>query len=127
MSAAIVFQYGPVLEHKLQTFFFASRAYELGHPDGRLTMVYALDQYLVSIGHKQLFGSNVVTLGATRCTCVYAVEESFPDSVRSSYGIEPLSTQIDHAALKNGGRKDCSTVCNQPLAPTPKGSVPGIW
>jgi hypothetical protein len=127
MSAATVFQTGTAPEHKLQTFLFASRAHELGHPDAVRTMVSALDNYLVSIGHKQLFGSDVITRGTTGCTCLYAVEQSVPDFVRASFGVEPLNTLIDQTALKNGGRNECPTICDDALAPTPKGSVPGIW
>ena len=85
----------------------------------------AIDRYLVAIGHKQLFASQVWQVSA--CFCLSAVEAAFPDEERSAYTKKTLEDQRAWIRSLNGSNA-CSTIeCTAVLEPTPKGSVPGVW
>ena len=135
-SAALIFQHGTVPEHYLQAYLFASRAVALGDVRETSMMALAIDRYLVSTGHKQLFGSQAFSVGnlpnATGpepCTCMSQVEHSFPDVERRAYIKMGLEDKVEWVHSLNHGRTDCpaDVECTEPLLPTPRGTVPGMW
>ncbi|MDF1756942.1 MAG: hypothetical protein P1U74_01395 [Legionellaceae bacterium] len=84
--AALIFQHGEVPDHYYQAFIWANIAVDLGDDTQRPMVALTIDRYLVSIGKKQLFGSQSLASAATNwCYCMQTVEESFPDSIRLSY------------------------------------------
>jgi hypothetical protein len=127
-AAALVFQHGDVPEHYYQAYLFAKRAVELGDANQKHLMADGIDRYLISTGHKQLYATQGFRPSPDACHCLDAVEMSFPDQRRRrdanwslKQGFE-MVTRFDEG--KNCGRP---RFCDRPLAPTPRGSVPGVW
>lgn len=56
--ASLVFQHGVLPEHYLQAFLYANKSLALGHENGGLREA-AIDRYLMSLGRKQIFGTQV--------------------------------------------------------------------
>ena len=57
LNAALIYQHGEVSDHYYQAFIWANRALSLGDDKASQFVALTIDRYLVSIGHKQLFGS----------------------------------------------------------------------
>lgn len=126
--AAMIYQHGKVPDHFYQAFVWARHSVELGGGSEQKHLVaLAADRYLVNIGHKQLFGSQVAcpNIGGVNCCCVQPIEESFPDSMRKEYGVS-VEEVLNRAKISSTG-KDCPSICPSLLKPTPKGTMPEIW
>jgi hypothetical protein len=125
-AAAMIFQHGEAPEHFFQAYLWARRATEMGDAFAKQLVALTIDRYLVSIGHKQLFGSQMRPVeGEPGCLCVADTESDFPDALRKEYlqttFAEELTTALQDSAAKCGGP------CAGSLIPNPKGSVPGLW
>ncbi|MCD6040112.1 MAG: Uncharacterized protein K0S27_1512 [Gammaproteobacteria bacterium] len=129
-AAALIYQHGDTPDHYYQTYLWATHAAALGNIEGKPLAAMAIDRYLVSIGKKQLFGSQFFAAGApspNQCYCMQPVEPSFSDRFRKKYSGYSLRERYDLLASINKG-KDCLNIeCNSQLQNTPKGSVPGLW
>lgn len=51
--------HGEVADHYFQAFYFANKADIQGYKDAKWLKAAAIDRYLVSIGHKQLFATQI--------------------------------------------------------------------
>lgn len=81
-TAAVVFQHGSLPEHYLQAITYAGKSVELGHPVGGALREAAIDRYLMSLGHKQIFGSQVAA------PAIYKAVESEKDMVACLWPVE---------------------------------------
>lgn len=127
-SAALVFQHGEGPPDYHQAFDFASRAVFLGDASQKDLMAKAVDRYLVSTRHKQIFASQFSRRGDDPCWCLHQVELTFPDEERVAYVGKTLEEERDCARTMNASTSGCvRTDCDEILLPTPKGSVPGVW
>lgn len=126
-SAALVFQHGETPDHFYQVFIWSKRGVELGDSTQKQMMALGLDRYLVSLGKKQLFGSQAFQLSQNQCFCLQQVEESFSEARRKEYTLT-LSERLEWVAQLNKD-KECGppSQCLEDLDPTPPGSVPGFW
>jgi len=83
-TAAVVFQHGSLPEHYMQAIIYANKAMELGHPVVKPLRLAAIDRYLMSLGHKQIFGSQVTAPAAYKefenekdtIPCLWPIEDS---------------------------------------------------
>jgi|GEM_PF-4177638 len=83
-TAAVVFQHGSLPEHYMQAITYANKSMELGHPVGESLRLAAIDRYLMSLGHKQIFGSQVTAPAAYKefesekdtIPCLWPIEDS---------------------------------------------------
>lgn len=129
-AAALVYQHGDRSDHYMQTYIWAKRAIELGDDTQKSLMAFGIDRYLVNTGHKQLFGSQAVTVDKANplsCWCLQEVEKSFPDSLRVKYTNRALQDNYQWLKTLNLGKSCANTECKENLAPTPRGSVLGFW
>ena len=128
-AASLIYQHGDVPDHYYQAFIWANRAVVLGDARQKNLVAITIDRYLLSIGKKQLFGSQFKASDKTGwCTCIEPVELSFTDADRTRYDQIKLSEQYQFMVMLNKGKKNChSTECPGKLAPTLRGSVPGFW
>jgi hypothetical protein len=129
-TAALIFQHGDVPEHYLQAFFFASRAVALGDASQKDLAALAVDRYLMSTKHKQLFGSQASKTGSNPCMCLYPTESTFPNEERVAWVGKTLEQQRKWVETLNGATPECRGKpidCDLDAAPTPKGSMPGVW
>jgi hypothetical protein len=128
-AAALIYQHGDTSKQYYQAFLWARRAVALGDVQQKKLVAMTLDRYLISLGKKQLFGSQFEASSTTGwCVCLQPVEASFPDAYRAQYLQEPKSVQYQSVHRLNRGKKQCKdTLCPHKLLPTPRGSVPGIW
>lgn len=134
-AAGLIYQHGDAPDHFYQTYIWAKRALELGDVDAKDLMALSVDRYLVSIGHKQLFGSQsgvFKTEEGIRCLCLRPVEPSFPEELRPEYTHLSLKEQYDYVNFSNehtyNGKKICPLVeCPGVVEPSPKGTFPGFW
>lgn len=127
LAASLIYQHGEVSDHYYQAFVWANRAFELGDLTAQYLVALTIDRYLVSIGKKQLFGSQTYAEHLGGCYCMQPIEESFTDELRKNYHFPTREEQYQWLVSYNGG-KDCSNSdCENSLKPTPKGSVPGFW
>lgn len=129
-AAALVFQHGDSPDHYLQSFMWSKRSIELGDESQKSLMALSLDRYLVNTGHKQLFASqaNATNIGDTEsCYCLQQVEHSFSDDLRKAYTGRSRLDAFEWLKTLNRGKACPNTECSEPLAATPKGSVPGFW
>jgi hypothetical protein len=128
-AGALVFQHGDVPDHYWLAFTWARRAVDLGDTSRRSLVAVTLDRFLVKSGHKQLFGSQALrstTDGA--CWCLGEVEPSFPDAEREGYGQPKLQSRYDWVDRLNAQSPRCKGgQCDDALAPSPRGTVPGFW
>ncbi|MBA2649729.1 MAG: hypothetical protein H0U75_09100 [Legionella sp.] len=128
-AAALIYQHGDVPDHYYQAFIWASKALSLGDLKQKALVAMTIDRYLISIGKKQLFGSQFQASSTSGwCTCLLPVEQSFPDSLRMDYLEKKLSEQFKFLLTLNKDKKNCpSNECDIKLSPSLKGSVPGFW
>jgi hypothetical protein len=127
-SAAIIYQHGTVADHYYQTFIWAGKAVKLGDVSQRWLMAAALDRYLVAIGQKQLFGTQL-SKNDGGAWCVQPVEPSFPEATRVEYVRFSVKQQIANTlrAIGINGYPDQVVDCTPALKPTLRGTVPGFW
>lgn len=126
MAVALIYQHGDTSDHYYQAFIWAKRASELGDTSGKGFSALAIDRYLISIGKKQLFGSQYQKIPPSQCFCMQPVEKSFPDDYRKEYSGRSLSDNFKMMASINEAA--CPSIeCQTYLQPTPKGSVVGLW
>lgn len=128
-EAALIYQHGEVPDHYYQAFIWSNRAVALGDNSQRQMAALAIDRYLVSIGKKQLFGSQAFASPDTSwCFCMQQVESSFPDSMRRRYIGKSLKDEYIWIASLNAGKNNCIKLnCPNELKSSPKGIVPGFW
>lgn len=89
----------------------------------------ALDRYLVSINHKQLFGTQAIQSTLGSCWCIQPIEDSFPQKLRDEYrgGTNAAYTGLAFLKILNAEKNCPTTYCDIKLQETPKGTVPGFW
>ena len=128
-SAALIYQHGDVPDHYYQAFIWANQAVRLGDVTQKHLAALAIDRYLVSIGKKQLFGSQASYGLAVpnKCYCIEPVENTFPDAIRLDYLGKTLSEQYSWIELLNQKQHCQTTECQKTLEPSPVGTVPGFW
>ncbi|KTC83719.1 hypothetical protein [Legionella brunensis] len=126
-AAYLIYQHGDIPDHYYQAFLFALRAAEHHHQEGGQSTANALDRYLISIGHRQLFGTQYFSESLGGCFCIEPVEASFPDTIRLSHAHQSLQERYDKLALINEGKQCSNQDCEHDLKPSPKGTVPGFW
>jgi hypothetical protein len=127
-AAALIFQHGDKQEHFYQTFIWSKKSYELGNIKSKELMALAIDRYLISLGHKQLFGSQAFKLSDDICYCLQPVETTFPDSMRMKYIGVKLSKKYEWVDQLNLGKRCPSkNICNTSLKSTPKSLMSGFW
>lgn len=127
-AAFIVYQHGNTSAHYFQAFLWAKEALSLGSPvKGEVAM--AIDRYLVSIGHKELFGTQAAQPILGGCWCIQPIEESFPESIRDEYrgGSNAAYTGLAYLKVLNKGSSCPAAFCDTKLSPSPRGTVPGFW
>ena len=130
-AAALVFQHGDHPDHYLQTYLWHKRAGELGEAGNKSLMLAALDRYLVSTGHKQLFATQYSKAGEAKCTCLQDIEETFPEMKRVQMGGTTIKKALEYVQKEHEGKPECQniTICRSGLKSTAKGVLPfpGIW
>ena len=134
LAAALIYQHGDVPDHYYQTYIWATRAIKLGINEAevksaKLMAALSIDRYLVSLGDKQLFGSQFgMAQPKDQCWCMEQVEPSFPDTLRKEYlGQSLLERSRDSFAMFNKGKNCPNVECSKKLKPTPKGIILGLW
>lgn len=126
MAAALIYQHGDMPDHYFQAYIWSKRAVELGDLNGQQFSSLAIDRYLISIGKKQLFGTQYMKSPASDCYCMQPIEKSFPDKFRKEYSSRSLDD--NYKILASINNKNCpKTECNNALQPAPKGSIIGLW
>jgi hypothetical protein len=127
-SAATIYQHGNTAGHYYQAFIWANEAVKLGDTSQVWWTAAALDRYLVKVGQRQLFGTQLSRNNSEKW-CVQPVEPSFPDSLRLKYVKFSVKDQIARTLKGIGSTQSPEDVkdCEPPLSPSPKGSVPGFW
>jgi hypothetical protein len=128
-AAAMIYQHGDVPDHYFQAFIWSQRGVMLGDEHQKHMMALAIDRYLVSIGKKQLFGSQGSASDTTGwCVCMEPVESTFPETIRQQYLGQSLSDKYAEISAFNEGKNNCKDrECPHSLKPSPKGTVPGFW
>jgi len=81
-NAAVVFQHGNLPEHYMQAIIYSNKSMELGHPVGEGMRQVAFDRYLMSLGYKQIFGSQVTAPAS------YKQVESEKDTIPCLWPVE---------------------------------------
>lgn len=126
LVAALIFQHGDFPDHYYQAFIWSRKAAELGDKNGKFFSALAIDRYLVSIGKKQLFGSQFYKAFGDECYCMQPVETTFPDNFRKDYSGRSLNDNYERMSSFN--TSDCPNVeCAQMLDDVPPGSIIGFW
>lgn len=127
LAAFLIYQHGDIPDHYFQAFIFAHRAAELQQKTGSPSAAAAIDRYLISIGHKQLYGTQYFSDSLAGCLCMESIEESFPDTLRRSHTHHTLQEYYDVLAMLNQGKQCFNQDCEKQLKPSPQGIVPGLW
>lgn len=132
LNAALIYQHGITSDHYYQAYLWAKKAMAVGGPvekiNAKSLIALTIDRYLISIGKKQLFGSQYSKPENDSCYCMEPVESGFPDKLRLEY--TNISLQKRYELLKsffNKGSNCPVRECSKILAHTPKGNVPGLW
>lgn len=127
-AAALVFQHGDQPDHYFQTYIWSKRGVELGDKSQKRMMAFGADRFLVNTGQKQLFASQALRPDDTKCWCLQPVETSFPDEKRRDLNANTIFEALEWVDSMNAGT-NCpkAAECNSDLAPTPQGSLPGLW
>ncbi|MEN0060218.1 MAG: hypothetical protein AAGB31_15375 [Bdellovibrio sp.] len=127
-SAATVYQHGTTADHYYQAFIWANKAVQLGDQSQLWWTAAALDRYLVKMGQKQLFGTQL-SKNTSEKWCVQAVESSFPEATRIKYVKLSVKEQIANTLKGMGSSQNPAEVpvCNPSLKPSPQGTIPGFW
>jgi hypothetical protein len=100
----------------------------LGNDSAKQLIAATIDRYLVSIGKKQLFGTQAFSSEAeNHCFCLEPVEQTFSDSSRKAYTNLTLQDRYDWLASINQGINCPTFDCKHELTDTKKGTIPGFW
>ncbi len=128
-AGALVFQHGDKPEHYLRAHQWAKQAVELGDPSQRKLAALAVDRYLIARGQRQLFASQAqkTDFSQTGCWCLRQVEPSYPDVLRKKEAGRTLAEARAWVQKLNEGRNCPAKDCEENLAPSPEGTVPGYW
>lgn len=128
-AASLIYQHGDVPAHYYLAFIWANQAIALGDEKQKKLAAMTIDRYLISIGKKQIFGTQYYTANATEgCFCLQPVEGSFPESRRIEYIGKKLTDQYDVLLELNNKKINCSAAeCPIQLSATPKGTIAGFW
>ena len=128
-AAALVYQHGDQPDHYFQTYIWSKRAVELGDASQKRMIALGIDRFLVNTGKKQLFASQASRPFDSKCWCLQPVESTFTDSKRKEFNAKSVKEALQWIDSMNAGTGcPAATECaNSNLAPTPPGSVPGIW
>ncbi|MBL7670315.1 MAG: hypothetical protein JNM39_07495 [Bdellovibrionaceae bacterium] len=128
-AAALIYQHGIVPDHYFQAFLWSKKAFELGNSWEGHSIANGIDRYLVSIGYKQIFGTQFSQGSSTKLWCIEPIEESFPESKRVQYLKKNLKESIgDFLKFYNFTQtSDDVPSCNHSLKASPAGTVPGFW
>lgn len=126
LAAFLIYQHGDIPDHYYQAFIFALRAAKLHGKEGSQSTAASIDRYLINIGHKQLFGSQITSYDGG-CFCMEPVEASFPDTIRLSHTNLSLQDRFEWLASFNEGKQCSNQECEKELKPSPRGTVPGFW
>jgi hypothetical protein len=128
-SAAMVYQHGDTADHAYQAFIWSKRAVDLGDATQKWLVAAALDRYLVRLGHKQLFATQLSRAFDEECLCLDPVEASFPQTMRSEYLNKTVAQVLLFVQEENKGKPSCNEVrfCKRDRKPSPRGTVPGFW
>jgi hypothetical protein len=128
-AAALIYQHGDVADHFFQSFLWSKKAFEMGNSSEGHSVANGIDRYLVSLGHKQLFGTQFSQDPASKQWCIEPIEKSFPESRRTQYLKTNLQGSI--ASFLNFYKsKQLPTAvqdCDHNLQPSPAGIAPGLW
>jgi hypothetical protein len=131
MAAALIYQHGTTPDHYFQTFIWANKAAHLGDKNGKQLAALAIDRYLMSIGKRQLFGSQFTASNIIKdpnyCFCMAPIESSFPEKFREEYSGRSLKRNYAMLAEVNKGKNCSNTECSTVLEQTPRGTIPGFW
>lgn len=128
LAAAMVFQHGDRPDHYFQTFLFSLRGAALGDSKQKRNAALGIDRYLVHTGKRQLFASQAFKAGSDPCWCLEPIEPSFPEALRKEYMGTTLKEQLQWVdSLNHGTSCGPAKACAHDLAPSPKGTVPGLW
>lgn len=130
VAASLIYQHGDVPDHYYLAFLWANRAIALGDVKQKELAAMTIDRYLISIGKKQIFGTQFHAENITHggCFCLQQVERSFPDTLRMEYIGKKLANQYNYVSELNNQKINCSLIeCQTKLASTPKGTIMGFW
>ncbi len=128
-AAALIYQHGTVSDHYFQAFLWSKKAFELGNSWEGHSVANGIDRYLVSTGHRQLFGTQFRQDPNTKLWCIEPIEKTFPDSKRVQYLKMSLEESIKmflkfYKSTQLPGEIE---TCRRSLKPSPHGIVPGFW
>lgn len=125
----MIYQHGNTSDQYFQAFVWSKEALSLGDEHVKGEVAEAVDRYLVSIGHKQLFGAAASEVTVGGCYCIQPIEDSFPESLREEYrgGKDAAYTGLAYLEKLNAGTSCPSAYCDTNLLPSPQGTVPGFW
>ena len=128
-AAALVYQHGDQPDHYFQTYIWSKRAVELGDVSQKRMMALGVDRFLVNTGKRQLFASQASRPFDSKCWCLQPVESTFTDEKRKEFNAKSVKEALQWIDSMNAGTgcPAASECINSNLAPTPPGSVPGIW
>ena len=128
-AAALIYQHGDTPDHFYQSFVWSNEAMRLGSKKDAQGVAVAIDRYLVTIGHKQLFGTQALIVGEKGdCLCFNQNEKTVPASMIKKYGGMSLEQRVAMYVKLFNVSKSCEIKeCPGNLQPTPKGTVPGFW
>ncbi|RYZ82365.1 MAG: hypothetical protein EOP04_22185 [Proteobacteria bacterium] len=127
-AAFMAYQHGNTPDQYFQAFIWSRQAQSLGIPNMKGEIAMAIDRYLVSAGHKQLFGTQA-TKPSDDCWCIQPIEETFSESMRDEYrgGINAAYTGLPYLKILNANSKCPTAYCETSLMPSPRGTVVGFW
>ena len=79
-AAALIFQHADSSnpDHFFQTFLWAKKAVELGDSKQKWLAAAGIDRFLVNTGHRQLFGTQALTLPNDPEQCFFLPERVYP-------------------------------------------------
>jgi len=128
-AAFIVYQHGNTPGQFFQAFLWSKEALKLGNSHAKGDVAMAIDRYLVSIDHKELFGTQASQSSLEGCWCIQPIENSFPAALREEYrgGTNTAYTGLALLKILNKGNSCPATFCDASLLPSPQGTVPGFW
>lgn len=128
-ASFIVYQHGNTPDQYFLAFLWSKRALAMGKSHMKGDVAIAVDRYLVSIGRKELFGTQASKASLGGCWCIQPIESSFPDKLRSEYRGGPNAdyTGLPYLKILNKGTTCQAAYCPTKLEPSPRGTVPGFW
>jgi hypothetical protein len=128
-AAFIVYQHGNTSDQFFQAFIWASEAFKLGDISAKSDIAMSIDRYLVSTGHKELFGTQATQSENGGCWCIQAIEDSFSQALRDDYrgGLNADYTGLKYLKVLNKNKNCPASYCDTKLLPSPRGTVLGFW